>query len=629
MCGIVAISCRPGNSYSLGKPLDAIRHRGPDDRGTYSSEQSDCHLGHVRLSILDLTSAGRQPMRDASGRYVMSYNGEVYNCRQLQVELEQRQGGPIRWRSRSDTEIIVEGFAREGIGFLNRLNGFFALAIYDTVDCTLHVLRDPLGIKPLVMSEQRGAMFFCSELKGLLAFPELSRTLRQQSLADQLAFMYVPEPHTLYNEFHKVEPGVLFSYRDGRQVSAKPLFAHLSDPLDLASEQDAIELLRVEFAAAVERQLLSDVPVSLFLSGGLDSSAVAQQAVRGGANVKDAYTISFSREDRAADAQSDDLHYADLIAKEFGLNLRVIEAKSDFVSLLPKLMPYMEDGFTDPAAINTYLISSGAREEGIKVLLSGQGADEYLGGYRRYLAEKYMRRIPAPLRSMGASFGGLVSYGLSGQTNAASRRIARLSELANKSSVDRLLGMYTWTNRETIDELLPSAQPWSGSAAFNALFDKYADGDIVDTMMKVDHRYDLRSLNLCYTDRMSMAMGLEARVPFLDFDLVRVMNSIPAKWKVKGRQGKSIFKKAMEPMLPKKVIYREKAGFSLPIRSWLRNDMEILNDYLNEERIKKQGIFQPSTVKRIMDQQFNGTADHSGTLFTLLCQQVWLEESFK
>lgn len=626
MCGLLAFT---GTAIPDGpeRALQAIAHRGPDDRGTYTAPGGDAFLGHVRLSILDLSPAGHQPMTDTSGRFVISYNGEVYNYRELQAALVQRQG-PIAWRSGTDTEVIVEGFAREGINFLNRLNGIFALAIYDTQERLLYVLRDPIGIKPLFVTEQMETVFFCSELKGLLALPNVKRTLRLESLADQLAFMYVPEPHTLYHEFRKVEPGVCFTYRDGKLVGSKVLFAHLHDRVDLSSENESVERLRTVFAAAVQRQMVAEVPVSFFLSGGLDSSAVAQQAVQCGANINNAYTIAFSDADRKHDAQSDDLHYAHLMAKRLGLDLCIIPAKQDFVSLLPELIRFMEDGFTDPAAINTFLISAGARSAGVKVLLSGQGADEYLGGYRRYQAERLLRSLPAPLRSALAVFGRLASHQLSGQFNATSRRLARLAYLANQSPAARLLGMYTWTASDTVKDLLIAAPQWTGGATFEALFDTYSDNGILDAMMKVDQRYDLMSLNLCYTDRMSMAVGVEARVPFLDFDLVRVMNAIPVGLKVKGRQSKYVLKKAMEPYLPREIIYREKAGFGLPLRAWLQHSNEMVNRYLDGDRIKRQGLFKPVAVQRIIDEQMNGVADHANTLFTLLCQQIWLEEHY-
>jgi asparagine synthase (glutamine-hydrolysing) len=624
MCGLVAISSVSGQSFSLDKPLQAIRHRGPDDSGAFASQAGDCHLGHVRLSILDLSTAGRQPMTDTSGRFVISYNGEVYNFATLRSGLEQRHG-PIAWRSGTDTEVIVEGFAREGRRFLGRLNGIFALAIYDADKRLMHVLRDPLGIKPLFVTEQSAGAFFCSELKGLLALPSLSRTLRLESFADQLAFMYVPEPHTLYNEFRKLEPGICFSFREGQRVGAQALFAHLRDPLNSSSEREATERLRAILAAAVERQLVADVPVSLFLSGGLDSSAIAAQASRAGANIKDAYTISFSREDRRRDAQSDDLRYASLMATQLGLNLRVIPATANFIELLPKLITFMEDGFSDPAAINTYLICAAARDAGVKVMLSGQGADEYLGGYRRYPAEKYLSRLPPTLFSTLAVLSRLASRAMAEHYNGASRRLARFASLTKLPRETRLLGMYTWTAPAIMRDLLLDPKPWRGGAEFKASFDSFANDHILDAMMKVDQHYDLMSLNLCYTDRMSMAAGVEVRVPFLDFDLVRLMNSIPHRLKVKGSEGKYLLKKALEPLLPREIIYREKAGFGLPIRAWLRNHNDFVNTYLSEARIERQGIFRSSAVRRILDEERRGIADHANTLFTLLCQQIWLE----
>jgi asparagine synthase (glutamine-hydrolysing) len=610
--------------FDLRPSIEAIKHRGPDDQGEFHSDRGDCHLGHVRLSILDLTSAGRQPMEDCSGNFVISFNGEIYNFRELKRDIEARYG-PLSWRSETDTEVVVEGFAREGRAFLNRLNGMFALAIFDKASGVLHVLRDPLGIKPLFVTHQGGAVFFCSELKGLLALPWLRRTLREGALADQLAFMYLPEPFTFFEEFTKVEPGVCFTYRQGRQVASTRLFEHLEDPsLKLGGEEEAIVLLREHMDRAVVRQLMADVPVSLFLSGGLDSSAVAHFAVQGGAKVKSAYTIAFSEADLRLDSQGDDLRYARLMAERLGLDLQVIPAGREFMARLPELIGFMEDGFTDPSAINTYVISAAARAAGVKVMLSGQGADEYLGGYRRYQAERLLERIPSPMRLALAGVGGGLARLSSG---AAGRRMERLARLAGQSPSARMLGMYTWTSPETLADLLDGRSLWSGGEIFRDRFGMDLTGDIVARMLRIDQWYDLMSLNLCYTDRMSMAVGLEARVPFLDFDLVRLMNAIPTSLKVKGREGKYVLKKAMEPHLPRSVIYREKTGFGLPLRAWLQGPVDLVDHYLDSGRIARQGRFRAAAVQRLLAEQRAGKADHAYTLFTLLCQQIWLEKS--
>lgn len=624
MCGIVAISSPAGARLDLGPALAAIRHRGPDGSGMFASPRGDCHLGHVRLSIIDLSQAGRQPMADASGRYVVAYNGEIYNFADLKQALV-RAHGPIPWRSTSDTEVIVEGYAREGIAFLEKLNGIFALVIFDHETGELSVLRDPVGIKPVFVTEQHGRAYFCSELKGLAALPGLKRTLRRQSLAEQLAFMYVPEPYTPFEEIYKLEPGRLVVYREGRRVAERKLFGWMDVPLSLGGERESVDAFSAAFAAAVRRQLISDAPVSLMLSGGLDSSAVAYEAVRGGAVVRDAYTIAFDKEDMAHDQQSDDLSYARLMADRLQLELRVIPAERDFLSLLPELSRFMEDGLSDPASINTYLICRAARSRGVKVMLTGQGADEYLGGYRRYGAQRLLGTMPRFARAALALAGKALPSALPGPFNAITRRANRLVRLAGMSRTDRMLGFYTWATPDRIRSLFREPRPVAIGADMQSQFEALAASDEIDAMMRVDHHYDLLSLNLTYTDRLSMAASVEARVPFLDFELVRVMNSIPIALKLKGGVTKYVLKKAMEPCLPREVVHREKAGFALPIRAWMRQDGDLLRRYFDPDRIAAQDLFDPAALRSLLDEQFSGRHDHTNLLFSMLCIQVWLD----
>lgn len=624
MCGIFLTSSPKGNSFPVNRVLDEIRHRGPDDYGVFVSDDGSCHLGHVRLSIIDLSPAGHQPMVDASGRFVISYNGEVYNHQELKRSLEKNHG-TIAWKSTTDTEVILEGFVREGVPFLSRLNGIFALAIFDRHKNSLHVLRDPLGIKPLFFTQQNGSFLFCSELKGLLVLSGLKRTLRQQSLAEQLAFMYVPEPYTLFEEFKKVEPGVCKSYVEGRLVASVGIFDHLVEPILFSSEQEIIERFYSTFSVAVRRQLVSDVPVSIMLSGGLDSSAVAYEVVRSGGNIRDAYTISFSDEDRFLDQQSDDLFHAKLVATKLGIELKVIPAQLDFISLLPKLSKFLEDGISDPAAINSYLICEAARNSGIKVMLNGQGADEYLGGYRRYSAERLVGSLPSALRFASKCVGNLLPDTIPGRFNATNRRLKRLLLLAGQQRKERLLGMYIWGTKDRIAKLFRQPDSIAIGGDLINLFDGLGYHDVIDSMMRVDQKYDLMSLNLAYTDRMSMALGVEARVPFLDFELVRVMNSIPSRIKMKHGIPKYVLKKAMEPHLPREIVYREKAGFGLPLRAWMRRENKMSKYYFDTDRINKQGIFDPNAIQAMHRENLAGKADHSNLLFSMLCIQVWLE----
>jgi asparagine synthase (glutamine-hydrolysing) len=623
MCGIFLASSPSGCTFPISAILQTIRHRGPDDSGNFVSADHSCHLGHVRLSILDLSQSGHQPMADVSDRFVISFNGEIYNFAELKKYIENKYSA-IRWKSFTDTEVIVEGFAREGVNFLSRLNGIFALGIFDRFENSLHVLRDPLGIKPLFFTEQNGSFVFCSELKGLLAMPKMQRTLRMQSLADQVAFMYVPEPHTLYVEFEKFEPGVCKSYIAGRQVSSVRVFEHLDSPIAFSSEEDMITTFSEAFSSAVERQLVADVPMSLMLSGGLDSSAVGSVALRRGGNIKNAYTISFSASDLANDRQSDDLSFSRIMAARLGLELNVIEANQNFLSMLPELAGFMEDGISDPAAINTYLICKAARAGGVKVMLNGQGSDEFLGGYRRYSAERMLSDLPRALRALSRIAGRSLPNHIPGRFNAINRRLKKLLELGGEQQDGRILGMYTWGARDSIANLFVDPKKILVGKDLLERFHAMDDPDVIKNMMKLDQRYDLMSLNLAYTDRMSMASGVEARVPFLDFDLVRVMNSIPSSIKMKKGIPKYVLKKAMEPLLPHEVIYREKAGFGLPLRSWMRSSNEMVRYYFDETRIKRQGIFNVSKLRQLQNENL-AVVDHSNVLFSILCIQVWLD----
>lgn len=626
MCGIIAVNSHVNATCTINKSVKSIKHRGPDSTGSYISENGDCQLGHVRLSILDLSSAGHQPMHDGSKRYTISYNGEIYNFEFLRKELEKKYG-IIKWKSNTDTEVIIEGFAREGKCFLNKLNGIFSLAIYDAQRSKMFVLRDPVGIKPLYFIEQNGHVIFSSEVKAILEIPGLSLTIRKQSLADVLTFMYVPDPHTMYNEIKKVEPGICYEYHQGKLIQADKLFSHLSEKIKFNSESEMIEVFREKFSKAVRQQLISDVPISLLLSGGLDSSAVALESLKNGGNIKDAYTISISSTDNKIDQQSDDLKYAKIVSDKFGLDLKIIQAEENMMSHLPKLSKFLEDGICDPAAINTYLISKAARDNGVKVLLSGQGADEYLGGYRRYRAAKMYQKIPTAMLQLMSVFNRVLPTSIPGKFNANFRRIKKFLNATSLSDNQRLLSLYMWNSPNRILDLFSQPQDLKIGKDHHTEFELYQDRDLIDAMMKVDQKFDLTSLNLAYTDKMSMMVGVEARVPFLDFELIKFMNSIPQDMKIKGKIQKYILKRAMETDLPYEVIHRQKAGFSLPIRAWIKQSNDLFNYYFDNEKIKKQGIFNVHNLNMMFDEQSSYKKDHAYTLFSLLSLQIWLDEN--
>lgn len=625
MCGIIAISSYKNSQFNVVEGLRSISHRGPDDSGIFVAEDGDAHLGQVRLSIIDLSSAGHQPMIDATGRYVITFNGEIYNFLDLKKSLEDKYG-LISWRSSTDTEVIIEGFAREGKSFLSKLNGIFALAIYDTRKRFLHVLRDPVGIKPLYITEQLNSIYFCSEIKGLLSITGLKKTIRKQSLVDQLSFMYVPEPHTMYEEFKKVEPGIYYSFHYGKLVSEIHLFNDLNTNVLNYDEVQLAEKLHTTLSESVNRQLISDVPISLFLSGGLDSSAIAFEAVKAKANIKSAYTISFSKNDNLHDSQSSDFYYAKKMADKLGIQLNVIQAEFEFLSLLPTLIEFMEDGISDPAAINTYLICKAAREDGVKVMLSGQGADEYLCGYRRYLAEDLINGMNTISRKGLSMLGYYSPNSVMGRFKTPLRRLKKFAIASGLNTNERLSSYFIWGNSEKIHSLFVDNNLLKSDEQLKTFFESNDSVDFRSKMLLADQKFDLRSLNLSYTDKMGMAVGLEVRVPFLDFEMIKCMNSIPRDLMIKKREQKYILKKAMEPYLPKDIIYREKAGFALPIRSWFLKQNELTKHYFSFERISKQKILNPVSVNQILEEQFSRKEDHSYLIFAMLCQQIWLDK---
>lgn len=628
MCGIFAASLSKSDGYDFTHIVEKLNHRGPDDTGHFWSNERDCYLAHKRLTIIDLSTNGRQPLFDQSGKFSLVFNGEIYNYKELKIDLEQSYG-PINWQSETDSEVIIEGFAREGVRFLENLNGMYSLIIYDEINSLFYVLRDPIGIKPLFYASNSDGIFFSSEIKPLLEVSGIEKTLRLDSFADQLAYMYVPEPFTLFENIQKLPPGNLRIYQSSKLIEQRQISYKRIDKLrSFTSEPEAIKGIHDEFSNAVARQLRADVPVSVMLSGGLDSSAVVCAASEHGANFGESYTISMSDQDGKFDGQSDDLFYAKIVADKYDLDLDVTEASKSLLNELPRLMPFMGDGFCDPAAINTFLICSKARSKGIKVLLSGQGADEYLGGYRRYIAEQALEKIPLIFLKVLSFIGRLIPETFPGRFNTSYRRIKRLMSLAGQSPGDRIRAMYTWTSPSDIQRILGEGFDKTSSLEFKKLFDNSRLGSqsTIEAMMKVDRHYDLLSLNLCYTDRMSMAAGVEVRVPFLDLEFLQTVNRTPSSMKIKNRIGKYIFKKAMEKKLPKEVIYREKAGFSLPLRSWMRESSDMVEHYLNKDRLKHQGIFNPSVVNELLLKNLNGEGDYSYTLFILLCQQIWIDE---
>jgi asparagine synthase (glutamine-hydrolysing) len=622
MCGLVAISAPDCTLYDLSAGLGTIRHRGPDDQGVFVSNGKDCALGHQRLSILDLTSAGHQPMTDHSGRYALVYNGEVYNFLELRLALEAAHG-PIAWRSRGDTEVLLEGYAREGSKFFGKLNGMFAFAIYDRAERETLVFRDPIGIKPLFITRQRGGVFLASELKAFGALGGLTLTLRQESLADMMQFMFIPEPFTFYQEVTKVPPGELLRFRHGTLVGQECIGLEPEAGLGERSEAELVERYSELFAAAVKRQIRSDVPMGIMLSGGIDSSSVALECANAGARLERAFTIETPLAQSRFDMQSPDILYTRRMSEILGTPLEVITANPIMLDTLAQMGPFLDDGIADPAAIASFLIFQRSSELGVKVQMTGHGADEYLCGYRRYPALQALRKLPNWSRPAFSAAARIMPGAIPGKMNASYRRVSRLISLAGKTEADQILDLYSPSRDGYVTSILNIGDDYDPAWALKDLYGRLSNIESNDKLHEIDLAYDLRSLNLVYTDRTSMAFGVEARAPFLDFELVRFMEGLPSEMKLRGTETKYIHKEAFRKRLPRTIISRSKAGFSLPVRSWLTDKSEILDYYLDLERLKTTGLFDMNALSNVVADVRRGHERFSTHVFALLCFLVW------
>lgn len=630
MCGIVGIiSSEVGLTQDklivLNQMAQKIKHRGPDD-GECVDLSPTVGLGHVRLSILDVSANGHQPMFSKNKNFCLVFNGEIYNFKELRIDLEKKYGVK-EWRSNSDTEVIVEGYSLEGKSFIEKLNGIFSLAIYDIEKDEVFLARDSAGVKPLYVIEQNGTTYFASELKALTDIG-LSLTLRMQSIKDQLLFMYVPEPYTMFNECRKILPGEYRIYRKGTLTDKGVLnMAYFHNDYAGISIEEAEKQLDLLLNDAVNRQLISDVPVSLFLSGGVDSSLITALALKNGANIGNAFTISFSKDDSKNEGvPSDDLTYARKVAEKFDINLNVIEAKKSMLEYLPEVVYHLDDALSDPAAINTYLICRGAREVGVKVMLSGQGADEIFGGYRKYRAIKMYSSFPSCIARLTKPLVEMLPNNTRGHLNTYIRQGKKFLENAGKSTESQIVEISMWKSPQVLDGLFAIDSDTNGVGAVHREFlEHYNELDPVLAMMRTDENVYLTSHNLMYTDRMSMMAGVEARVPFLDYHVIDFAHQLPVEMMIKGQKQKFLLKKMAEKYLQKEVIYRSKAGFSSPIRAWFRSKNELADYYFSKKYIYQQGIFNVYKIEKLYAEQLSGKEDNAYFLYALLNFQIWYD----
>ena len=625
MCGVAGAFQQPDGKVVVSTMTDRVAHRGPDACGVVEmvDPETSVVLGHRRLSIIDLSTASDQPL--VKDGLALSYNGEVYNFREIRRELE---AGGVSFRTHSDTEVVLEAWRAWGPQSLRRLRGMFALAVYDERSRSLTLARDPLGIKPLFVMPRGAGVVFASELKAIIAAVGGELRVDPAGMVASTLYYWLPQEHDAVLGVSKLPPGTWRTYqRDGSVTSgvywdtaAEAAKASQSPPADL----------RAVLEESVSAHLVSDAPVASFLSGGLDSSIVTALAHRAEPSIE-AYTIAFRPQDQRLEAMPDDARYARMLADRLGIRMHEIEISPDVVDMLPRMADVLDEPVGDPAAINTLLMCEAARSAGVKVLLSGMGADELFGGYRKHLANlmtSRYRRVPRPVRTGAVAplVRALpVAVGERGIRSVRwAQRFLTFAELPEEEAFRR---SYTLYDRDELTDLLDPAMTRHVDGVIGVHREVYEDTvltDHVDRMCLADARMFMVGLNLAYTDRASMAASTEVRVPFVDPVVFAAAFSLPADEKIRGRVQKAALKDAARAWLPDEVIDRPKASFGVPLRAWVTNDLSaVIDDVLLRGDLVDAGFLRSEPLRRLVADQRAGRRDESKQIWQLLCLEHW------
>jgi asparagine synthase (glutamine-hydrolysing) len=623
MCGIAGFhgTFDPDLLRTCG---DALSHRGPDDSGEWYCPPAMVGLAHRRLSIIDLSPRGHQPMHNRARTAVIVFNGEIYNFRQLRSDLE--QSGHV-FRGHSDTEVLLVLYETQGEAMLSLLNGIFAFAIWDDSAQSLFLACDAMAVKPLYFAQTAGGFLFASELKALLRSGMIPTTIDVATLFRTLGYLSSFGGATPIRGVRRLGPGEALRVKDCRIVrhwtwapSTWP-----AEPINVRADEAPRRVERA-LRSAVHRQMAADVPVGAFLSGGVDSSAVVAMACEA-APLIDCFSIDTGGVREGG--MVDDLPYARQVARHLGLKLHVVRIDSSKMAQdLEQMVVQLDEPLADPAPLNVLYISRLAREHGIKVLLSGAGGDDLFSGYRRHRAlhfERHWSGLPRSVRAgLRRASGRLTGFGLAG------RRIAKALAHADSAREQRLTGYFLWADVERLSGLFaPEHRAALVAERIEAPLEDYLRTlpeslPPLHQMLALEQRFFLADHNLLYTDKMSMAAGVEVRVPFLDNDVVRLANALPAHLKQHAGHGKWVLKRAMERHLPSEIIHRPKAGFGAPLRRWLQHDLrELVDDTLSSATVRRRGLFDPVAVATLIAGDRAGRVDAAYTILGLMCIEIW------
>jgi len=622
MCGIAGFWGK-GNESVMRVMTETLNHRGPDFTGTFFDSKIALGLGHARLSILDLSSGANQPFFSEDKRFAIVFNGEIYNFKSIRQGLIERGYGPFH--TQGDTEVLLKAYQADGIACLSKLNGMFAFAIFDYERNELLLAKDRMGKKPLYIAQAAGTLLFGSELKAILKHPEFKSELNLNALNHYLTLDYVPTPISIFDGVEKLEGGHYFRIDHKGNVSRGAFWEPNFIPLEISFDEAKEELDRL-LAEATALRLVADVPVGIFLSGGLDSSAVAYYAQKQDANPIQTFSIGFNEN------SYDERAYAQLVAQQLGTehHERILTAQES-IDLIPSVFSSLDEPFADPSILPTYLLSQFTRSK-VTVALGGDGSDELLAGYPTFISEKLAPLLSWMPFQMVQGLQKMINFLPASDQNISLdfklRQFLKGFESSKRFRHSQWLGSFSISEKKNL---------WNKDLVFKiphrntlSVIDDYAKRGSEQELIYMYLKTYLQDDILVKVDRASMMNSLEVRAPFMDVHVVEFLNRLPYDFKLKGFTGKYLLKETMRGKLPPDIIDRPKKGFGIPVSLWLKNELkDLCNDLLSKDTIESQGLFDYAYVDKLKQNHFKGRQNNRKELWNLMVFQLWRSHFLK
>ncbi len=625
MCGILGTINfnHAADATRITAMRDTMPYRGPDSNGLWISKDKYCGLAHLRLSILDPTPAGHQPRIEQSGRFVISYNGEVYNYIEIRAELKKKG---YQFETGTDTEVILQAYIEWGKDCLDRFNGMFAIAIYDIETKSLFLARDRLGIKPVYYYQDDNEFVFASETKAILNGLDAKPELNIELIDDYMSFGYIPGENTLHKGIKRLMPGHYAIIKDSQLVITQWWDLKFNNTEDKGFDHYLTESKKL-LESAIDLRLRSDVPLGIFLSGGIDSSAVVGLLANKVKEPLKTFSIAYD-----FGKNFDETQYARMIAEKFGTDHHELKiTPQQFADFIPEYIHLMDEPVTEAAAISLFFVSKLAKEK-VTVALSGEGSDEIFAGYDLY---QYMN-ILEKYRSVVGQKGTELFAGISNKVLGESHKVSKYLNMATQPIEQRYKGMSTYPDaqkyslyKQDFKQKLDEAKRITNHGQFSRqLFENTKNNDQLSKMLYFDTKTWLVDDLLIKADRMSMGTSIELRVPFLDYRLVEFAASIPSKHKIKKGEGKYPLKKMMEGILPNDIIYRKKMGFPTPLKLMFQNELkEYARNLLLSDNTKLHQFFNVERIKQLIEEHNANKYDHHKTLWQLVVLEEWLKKN--